>query len=556
MGKLTVSKRTRPAKAQSVQPVGGFPAGAIAAMQSGQTGAPPPVLSQWDRAWITRRKNQAAAQKGALKVATPPVVLPGGTGVAAAPPKTAKPPAQAMLGTTDLAYSHSLDHHLEFFSKAGSLFSGRKGGSHAVSALQLLKACWSVNNAELLGMKLLFWLRDPRGGAGNRSGFRDIINFLATDSRGAKWLLANLAAIPAYGRWDDLVALFGTPLESHAAALWAANIRNQDHLACKWAKRDMRPLQRSLHVNEAGLRKLIVPPRSTTVEVAMCKNDWTSIEYAKIPSKAMAAYTEAFKRHDPAGFAKFKKAVVKGEAKINASVLFPYDCMRTAIAGDAQTADLQFDALPNYMDKESPRKIMSIVDTSGSMDVAVAGQVTNLMIALSLGLYCSDRLGSSNPFYRRYMEFSSSAALKDWRGKKFSAACRSWDGEVGYTNIGAALDLLLNTAVIWRVPRDQMIDTVLVISDMQFNGGGCPRGAETTVEYCLNRWEQAGYKRPAVVYWCLSGTPGNRATVFHKDIALISGFSPAILAHALGGKIDPLATLNKAIAKYVVHRPA
>jgi len=76
------------------------------------------------------------------------------------------------------AHEHSLDHALEFFSKAGSLFvnSDTYYGSED-TALGLFQKTWIVE--PLTSMKLLFWLRDCRGGAGNRSGFRACLNWLA-----------------------------------------------------------------------------------------------------------------------------------------------------------------------------------------------------------------------------------------------------------------------------------------------------------------------------------------------------------------------------------------
>lgn len=71
---------------------------------------------------------------------------------------------------------------------------------------------------KLTAMKLLFWSRDVRGGAGERQSFRDIIKHLA-NSTNKEVLAKNLVLIPLYGRWDDLLSLFGTPLESNALTL-------------------------------------------------------------------------------------------------------------------------------------------------------------------------------------------------------------------------------------------------------------------------------------------------------------------------------------------------
>ena len=57
----------------------------------------------------------------------------------------------------------------------------------------------------LTALKLMFWVRDIREGAGERNFFRVCLNYLRTYYRA--YLLKNLKLIPEYGRWDDLTYL-------------------------------------------------------------------------------------------------------------------------------------------------------------------------------------------------------------------------------------------------------------------------------------------------------------------------------------------------------------
>lgn len=478
----------------------------------------------------------------------------------------------------DNAYGHTGDHAVEFFSKAGSLMVAGKGkkakkgrgtpyygaGSEA-TAVSLFRPLWMMPGVEnkVEAMKLLFWLRDPRGGAGNRSGFRECMRWLAQQPAttfdpepGAAWLAVNLMRVPEWGRWDDLADLFGTDLEKMAAAVWVEAIMRGDHLACKWAKVNMHPLQRALKVNERGLRMLVVPHRATIVERAMCAQDWEQVNYSHIPSKAMSMYTKAFKKHDAARFAAYKAALVKGEkgVKINASVLFPHDCLKQ-IRSDPGIAEAQFKALPNFMGDAGDRRIMPIIDTSGSMDSRAMDGVTNMDVSVSLGLYLSDRLGPQHPFYRRYMEFHTTPTWKDWRNKTFVQAAGSRDGFCGSTNIAAALDFLLDNAKNLRVPADQMITHLLIVSDMQFDQG-CSDRSNTVVEQCMQRWVSAGYTKPVIVYWNLSAYAGAPATADMPNTALVSGFSPAIMTSVLSGKVvTPREIMLRALTKYEIEIP-
>ena len=66
----------------------------------------------------------------------------------------------------------------------------------------------------VLAIKWLFFLRDVRGGLGERRSFRIIIRYLAES---APELIGGLIDLMAeYGRYDDLLCLFYTPLEEAA----------------------------------------------------------------------------------------------------------------------------------------------------------------------------------------------------------------------------------------------------------------------------------------------------------------------------------------------------
>lgn len=57
----------------------------------------------------------------------------------------------------------------------------------------------------LVALKLMFWARDPRGGAGERRFFRICAKLLRNNY--PELLLKNIKLISEYGRWDDLTYL-------------------------------------------------------------------------------------------------------------------------------------------------------------------------------------------------------------------------------------------------------------------------------------------------------------------------------------------------------------
>jgi len=215
----------------------------------------------------------------------------------------------ARTHNNDFAYDSTGNTLVEFFSKAGSLMSNKNryayyGNENETTALELFKSAWVTDKA--ISMKLAFFLRDCRGGNGNRSGFRDCINWIAT--RYPEWVKANLHLIPEVGRWDDLKALIDTPCESDAIDFWVQAINDKNHLAAKWTPREKynkalyQKLRRRMGMSPKDFRKRIVELSRGIVEGYMCQKDWQDIEYSKVPSVAMARYNNAFRRHDSARF--------------------------------------------------------------------------------------------------------------------------------------------------------------------------------------------------------------------------------------------------------------
>ena len=403
-------------------------------------------------------------------------------------------------------------------------------------------------------------------GAGNRSAFRECLRWLAeTDP---KWIIANINQIPELGRWDDLRVLNGTPCEDAAVKLWAEAIAKKDGLACKWADRSdlslLRELRKAKIVKDIGdFRRLLAAGRKNIVERAMCSNRWNEVEYPHVPSVAMSRYNKAFNKHDEARFAKFKEKVEKGEAKINASVVFPHDLARLVENGDYETANLQFKAMPNFLEGTNQR-ILCLCDSSGSMESVIAGSIQAIHVSTALSLYCSDRIGKDNPFWRKIIQFESESKLSDWSDTNFAGAYgygpnahKIFDGACGYTRIDKALDSILNHAKMFKSTNEQIPNVLLIISDMQFTSIPSDSFNDTVVESCMSKWEKAGYSRPKIVYWNISPYSGSPATINSKNVGLVSGFSTSILKAIFGGEdFSPKGIMMRAIEKYKVIVPS
>jgi hypothetical protein len=246
-------------------------------------------------------------------------------------------------------------------------------------------------------------------------------------------------------------------------------------------------------------------------------------------------------------------------------------------AGDKAIADAQFEALPNYLEGTNERPLV-ICDTSGSMNapITIGSMVQRVWVSQGLALYCSAKMPKDNPFYKKFIGFSSEGKFVDWNAMKFSQAINDrnvFDRAVGSTRIDLALTLILKTAEFFKVTNDQMPTMLLIVSDMQFHDGTAihepydyysrrKRAPEkkvehsTEVERCMKMWNDAGYKTPKIVYWNLAGYAGAQATVKMPNTALVSGFSPAILKAILTAQdFTPRGIMMEALKKYDIVAP-
>ena len=409
-------------------------------------------------------------------------------------------------------------------------------------------------------MKLLFWARDVRGGAGERQVFKDIIAYLAENHDLA--LKPNLHLIAEYGRWDDLLALVGTYLEKDAFTLISDALIAENGLCAKWMPRKgvvAEKLRKFTGMSPKQYRKSLVG-LTNVVETKMCAKEWDSIEFGKLPSVASARYQKAFGKNAYESYSAYIASLVKGEAKINAGAVYPYDVTKSLNHGNSTVANEQWKALPNYMEGANDM-ILPVVDVSGSMSTPAGGSktVTCMDVAISLGLYISER--NEGPFKDAFITFSSNPQLQVLSGSLKDRYAQMSHADWGMsTNLEATFKLILDQATKHKLSQDEMPNKILILSDMEFNaatnsrGGWYSRDEKTdwnpTAQQMIEKmYADAGYKMPQIVYWNIQSRNGGVPVAFDtQGTALVSGFSPAIMTSLLGGDIEsPQQIMDKTI---------
>lgn len=426
-------------------------------------------------------------------------------------------------------HSTSLDRCVDFF---GSVGSARNWSDKEIEKAFVR----AIEQEPLVAMKVLFWARDVRGGAGERRVFRVITKYMESNPNYRDILYKNVRLIPEFGRWDDVFGLVG--LEAFETIREGLNDGNG--LLAKWLPRKgsyANTVRRYLGLTPKAYRKLIVG-MSNTVEQHMCAKEWEAIPYEAVPSVAMNKYRKAFKRNDADRFESFIDAVLSGETTVKAGALFPYQLYQAyKRREDTKAIEAQWMNLPNYME-DNPHMIMPMCDTSGSMTTSYGSGNTTLTpidISVSLGIYISER--NEGPFKDAFLTFSNKPQLQYLKGS-FTARCKQlerahWEMN---TNIEAAFKLLLSTAKRENISKDQMPNMILIISDMQFDS--CVRNSDdTALEMIKNKYVESGYDFPRVIFWNVNARVG-QMPVSYKDenTGVVSGCSPAILTSILSGE--------------------
>ena len=425
-----------------------------------------------------------------------------------------------------ITHSTSLNNCVDLFFIAGA--SRRMSEKEILIMFQRAYA-----EDKLLALTLLFWSRDIRGGAGERRFFRIIWNHLVKTNNDI-FVSSLLPLIPEYGRWDDIWKIESfRPLMSNYLSIKISEIilGTDNSLLCKWLPRKgmlFEMIRKRLKMTPKELRKVLVN-NSHTVEQQMCEKDWKHIVYSHIPSVAFARYRKAFNKHDETRFQLFLENVKKhGDEKINANAIFPHDVIKGDISVNG--VDEQWANLPDYMENYNG-KLLPVCDVSGSMGIEISGRTTALDVCIALGLYISER--NKGIFKDAFMTFSENPEMNYIKGDTISDRySQLHSAEWGLnTDLYLTFKVLLNKALDNNISSDEMPDTLLIMSDMEFDSAV---ENSTNYEAIEALYTSHGYKIPKIVFWNLQGRIGNVPVNCNvPNTALVSGFSPAILKSIL-----------------------
>jgi hypothetical protein len=415
-------------------------------------------------------------------------------------------------------------------------------------------------------VKFLFFARDVRGGMGERRLFR--VAFTAFARISEKAAIALIPHIAEYGRWDDVVYLFGSVsgnLDKEIVRIICGQLHRDWHekamgrpcsLLAKWlpsenassaaTKAKATALIDAMQTSPAQYRHMLSSLRRhiDIVERKMSANQWPEISYNTVPSRANLIYKDAFLKHDKARREQYLAKVASGEEKINAGTLFPHDVLHKYSGHSRSDAAIEalWAALPDYV--QGNTSTIVVADGSGSMDYNTVGDtnIKAIEVANALAIYFAERC--KGQFKDTYITFSERPQLVRLVGDLFARnTIAEQHNEVANTDIAAVFRLILHTAIRSGMAQEDLPGNILIISDMEFDD--CGENADQTLFAKIkSEFFSAGYQLPRLAFWNVcSRTSTVPVQENELGVSLVSGFSPSVVSLVLSNKTDPYEVL-------------
>ena len=444
----------------------------------------------------------------------------------------------------------------------------------------------AFNENPSLALKILFYQRDCREGSKEKYGFRIILKWLAENAQES--IKDIIKYIPEYSRWDELFLFFNTKLEKTALEIikqqfekdWSLYIdpntnKKEISLLAKWlvtlsnkSTKERRKIALKtmdyLELSPAAYRKRISGLRKhlDIVERKVTEKDYSDIDYSKVPSQAMMKYTKSFFKYDQERFKEYLTNVNSGKSKINTGTLLPYQIVHKVLESycrvDEDTTkalDTMWNNLPDYITDKNSNGI-AVVDVSGSMTISNTS-VKPIDISISLGIYLAQR--NNGIFKNSFISFSENPQLLSINPDDdiVYTISKIKNSDWGYnTNIEKVFNLILESAKFYNASQQDFPDVVYIISDMEFDA--CENVpsygynvydkninkafSKTVFEELSDKFKDAGYKLPRLVFWNVNSAQDNIPMRSNEDLGLtlVSGSSPETFRAVLDNPcIDP-----------------
>ena len=440
----------------------------------------------------------------------------------------------------------------------------------AMQVLLHCRDCRKGKGERLITQYALLWLRKykPRTylknimaflGAGYYKDFLSIVKHAENDSQPkmGKLDMIELEIFAEQLRKDECNLQNNLPIS--LAAKWAPTECHSDDRNYETASRlanilfpspQHRKSFDSQHLKQYRLLLSKLRRHIKVVESQMAHNQWSEIEYQKVPAKSHHLHKAAFKKHDTDRYEKYIQDVLQNKTQIKSTGVQPHELtkpfMKNVDPENKETLQAQWNDMITQLKKTTKLScILPLCDVSGSME----GEPMEVCIAL--GLLISELV--EGPFANTIMTFETNPKLVKLKEKELGARVKElkkapWGGS---TNLEAAFDQLLSHAVMMGCSQEQLPKVIVIFSDMQFNEAS--NVSKTLFEVAKDKFAQEGYKLPSVVFWNLRDTQSSFPVTKTEDgVSLLSGYSASLVKELMEDpeNICPMKMLYHVLEPY------
>jgi len=428
--------------------------------------------------------------------------------------------------------------------------------------IDLVSLAWSKD--PLLTLKIIAYIRDCRGGKGERKCGRILLKWLAVNHKDILELNFKYF-IEEFGRYDDMIDLIETDMKDYIINYISNKLiddkklldENKDvSLLAKWFPSENKSKNNGIYMKVVKKMKLtpkklrknyLTPLRNkiNIVETKMCKNQWNDINFNKVPSNAMHLYSKSFKKHSNELYNEWVNNLSNGKTKLNAEMLFPHQIVEKYYNTSNLEADPLLEAqwkimLDKCKDYPSIENTLVLSDVSGSMDGLP------MIISLTLGILISSL--AKDTLKNLILTFESDPRFFEIKGDtlKDKVNCLLSAPWGGSTDFIKAINKILTLGIDNNLSNDQMPKRLIVVSDMQFNDAS---NNNTNFEKVKILYKKYNYEMPHIVFWNVRGSIKDIPVLTDtNNVSLVSGFSTNILKAILNNdEITPKTTMLNAV---------
>ncbi|MBQ7916509.1 MAG: DUF2828 family protein [Firmicutes bacterium] len=376
---------------------------------------------------------------------------------------------------------------------------------------ELFKMFEAAHAEDPLGaLRCLFYVRDIRGGKGERDIFRTILRYAAQHY--PEEIRVNIPCIPFYGRYDDLYFLIDTPVEEDmwgfVKVQFQCDIEAMEagvpiSLLAKWLKKAN---SSSLTTKRLGIytakklgytiydyKRICSKLRKylDVLEVQMSAGKWKKIQYEQIPYQTLRMYQKTFDRHDSIRFHKYLQEGKSNKKSVAPVPQDPIEIVRMMGRHRQQDQELQllWDNLPNYIENDDDFLVMADLNLFRACRSA----------AIALALYFAEH--NRGVFHNVFMTFSHVPEFVTLQGSSLREKVDFIGGiDYGYviTDPLRAMEKVLDLAVKNQCSQEELPKAMVIVTGLDFDRA-C--GGYLGEDIIKARFAEKGYEAPGIIFW-------------------------------------------------------